>query len=535
VDVVVLVDPNAARFGDWINVTALVFDGGAATDPSAISASVDKLPGLAPLTLARASVGVYKGVFVFESHPSVVRVNATVAGTQDSGTAVVYHQPLSVSVVPSKGIATPGERISVGAVVRGRDGTFLDADSFAMSVQIGYLQEPWSLPTNLNWTRISVGQYSAQYTVPGDIDRDAILDFRADAATRDDAEMGIGARVYVHFPETLLIWYRIVANSTSNATVEIDVASMGGVPLPNATISIRTTPVLSNGVVRQGRTDSAGAVRFEIPAASLPTEFYGNASSGSRRQAFQGTLGLPASAPPAGPRLVRENPTEPFGAGETAVLRFRLVSGDVAIPNQELFAYVETASRFVQAKKVSTDAGGRFAVRFVAPPDFVRLDISGNISGVWNEFHERFLPLSRVETTVSSADWWHFTISVRFPEQGGLWIAYLSVPAVQGLTGPWAAAGAFGAYRIADGSAGSSFAFDLLLPRFVPAGQALSVSISVESPGGGYGVFSTTIVAGTPIQRSIDLGVVAVLLVFGAVLVVAASGWRWKRNPSRPV
>src|SRR5712691_743718 len=139
VDVVVLVDPNAARFGDWINVTALVFDGGASTDPSAISASIDKLPGLAPLTLVRASVGVYKGVFVFDSHPSVVRVNATVAGTQDAGAAVVYHQPLSVSVVPSQGIATPGEKISVGVAVRGRDGALLDADSLTMTVQIGYV------------------------------------------------------------------------------------------------------------------------------------------------------------------------------------------------------------------------------------------------------------------------------------------------------------------------------------------------------------------------------------------------------------
>src|SRR5438093_10431305 len=158
VDVVVMVDPPfVARYGDPVNVTALIFDRGAASDPSAISASVDKLPGIDPLTLHRESVGVYKGAFVFSSHPSVVRVNATVAGVQDSGSAVVSERPLLVAVLPSKMIATPGERISIGVEVRDNRDALTDVRWLNLTAQIGYAPfEAWSSPENISSTSTAV-------------------------------------------------------------------------------------------------------------------------------------------------------------------------------------------------------------------------------------------------------------------------------------------------------------------------------------------------------------------------------------------
>src|SRR5207249_7854307 len=110
----VLVDRPAAEFGESVNVTTYVFDRGILTDPSAIGAYVDRLPGLSPLNLTRQSVGVFTGAFVFQSHPSAVIVNATADGTQDSGLAIVFHryQP-RIRIVPSPGVARPGETVSV--------------------------------------------------------------------------------------------------------------------------------------------------------------------------------------------------------------------------------------------------------------------------------------------------------------------------------------------------------------------------------------------------------------------------------------
>src|SRR5207253_1673969 len=73
-----------------------------------------RLPGLSPLSLTRQSVGVFTGAFVFQSHPSAVVVNATVDGTPDSGHAVVFHRfRPGLLVVPSPGVARPGEIVSV--------------------------------------------------------------------------------------------------------------------------------------------------------------------------------------------------------------------------------------------------------------------------------------------------------------------------------------------------------------------------------------------------------------------------------------
>src|SRR5438445_396347 len=114
VDVMVLVDRTVAEFGESVNVTAYVFDRGIPTDPSSVAAFVDRLPGLSPLNLTRQSVGLFTGVFVFQSHPSGVIVNATVDGTQDSGEAYVVHrfQP-GIRIVPSTGVARPGQTVSV--------------------------------------------------------------------------------------------------------------------------------------------------------------------------------------------------------------------------------------------------------------------------------------------------------------------------------------------------------------------------------------------------------------------------------------
>src|SRR5947199_10852807 len=86
----VLVDRPAAEFGESVNVTTYVFDRGMLTDPSAIGAYVDRLPGLSPLSLTRQSVGVFTGAFVFQSHPSAGLVQPTLDGTPDSRHALEF-------------------------------------------------------------------------------------------------------------------------------------------------------------------------------------------------------------------------------------------------------------------------------------------------------------------------------------------------------------------------------------------------------------------------------------------------------------
>jgi hypothetical protein len=544
VDVIVLLDRNYAPFGATINVTVEVLERAVLVDPSAISAAVNAFPGITPLTLTRDSVGVFKGAFVFKSHPSAVFVNATVGGIQDSGTAAVFNEfHGSLSIVPSAGTAKPGDRLSVAVEVRGQKDGLEDPISLELTADVVYAPgfEGRSVPATLNLVRTAVGKYWAAYTVPANIVRDAFVEFAANVELSGGGGAGAGSRIYIDFPDPFVVWYRTLAIGPTGGTLEIDVASTSGNPLSNASVAVRTPLFPGDGSqVFEGATDASGAVRFEIPVnASIPTGFYGNATYGVQRQAFYGSLGLPLPSGPREPELFRENPDEIFEAGETAVLRFRLMSGDVPIPDQELYVYAHTTSEFVTAKKVMTDQTGRFDVRFVSPAAFVGLDVAGAIEGTWRYFHLYFSAVSRLAVVVSSQDGRQLTISGRFPSPAGPWIAQLSLSTEEGsarvLPG-WTAGGSFGAYRIAAGSSGEAFAFDVPLPRFLPEGQEITVSIYAESFRAGGGTsdlyeFRKTVVVGTPITRPIDLGVLIVLLAMGLLIAVPLVLSQWRRPP----
>src|SRR5207244_11007686 len=127
-----------------------------------------------------------------------------------------------------------------------------------------------------------------------------------------------------------------------------------------------------------------------------------------------------------------------------------------------------------------------------------RLRTSRDIVAARTVFHDSFSPISRFEPTVSSADGWQFMISGVFPPDEVAWTADVTVAAVTGSSAPWIAAGPFGPHRIVAGSGSSPFALAVTLPRFLPSGQAASLSIAAYSPRGGYAAFRTTVLAGHP-------------------------------------
>lgn len=530
-DVAVVLDRSAAGYGEKITVTVYVFDRGLPVEPSAISAEVDKLPGTAPLALVRHSTGVYNGEFVFESHPSVVAATATVGDTQDEGRAVVYHRFNQVLIIPSTGTARPGQTIAIAVETRDRDGRFEDADSIGITADVVFAPEfaRQSLSTNLTFTRTGTGRYSAAFTVPPDIDRDAMVGIRADVRSRSGGT-GVGADVIVDFPDNFVVWYRASAIVGSNATLEVDVASMTGGPSPNATVSLRIWPYnRSSPIDMEGSTDSSGAVSFGVSLSQIPLTFYGNVTSGPKRQPFAGVLGHPQTSNPAEPKIVRENPNEIFEAGETAVLRFRLVTGVNPILDQELFVYAQTASDLVLAERVQTDGGGRFEVRFVAPSRYVRIDIAGLLDGTWRAFREDFAAIDRLPVIVSSSDGWHLTISGSFPTSPDAWIARLSVSTEEASASQWIAAETFWAHRVVGGSGGEPFGFEITLPRFLSVGQAVSLEIRAESFRGAYHLFRATVVTGTPILRSTNFDVLVPIVGLGMVIALSAVGLRRRR------
>jgi len=536
VDVVVLVDRSAAEYGDTINVTAYVFDHGAPAEPSEISAVIDKLPGISPLPLIRQSIGIFRGTFAFESHPTVVTVNATVGTAQDWGGAVVWHTFDQVSVIPSAGTATPGQTITVAVETHDGEGRLRDADFVNVTADISYApgyREP-SGPKALPSTRTSVGTYSAVYTVPKDINRDAIVAFRADVV-RGRGGSGVGAQVYVAVPDSLLVWYRPLAINGSNVTLEIDVATLTGAPVSNASISFRmwSSP---GSVMRefQGTSDRSGAARFDLSLSSIAFGFYGNASLGPQRQPFSGGVSLFPVPIPGEPGVSRENPDEFFPVGDTAVLRFRLAKGNSPVPNQELFVYAHTTSRVILAERIQTDGAGRFEIRFVVPPNSVSIDMAASIDGAWKAFHDGFFAVNPLPAIASSPDGWHLTISGRFPGRPEPWMARLSLSAKgEALAGPWIATGSFGPARIASGFGGEAFAFDVSLPRFLPVGEEVSLSIWAESFRGDFAVLQRTVVTGAPIVPQTDVTVLVPILGLGIVIAIPASGWRWRRHRNR--
>lgn len=542
VDVVVQVDRSEAVYGDTINVTVHVFDRGDLVEPSSISAVIDKLPFVSPLTLVRQSVGLFWGAFVFESHPTVVRVNATVGTAQDSGGAVVWHKRDRVWVVPSVGTAKPGQTFTIAVETHDGDGPLRDADFVNITAGVYYLHDYGRrfVPTALNSTRTAVGQYSAVYTVPSDIDHDAVVNFWA-FVVRGRSGSGGGTQVYIDFPDPLLVWYRPLAVNGSNVSLEIDVASPSGVALSNASVSLHSNAP-PGYVVRelQGTTDRLGAVRFDIPLLDLQFGFSGNATFSSQSQPFSVGVGLFSASVPGEPELIQENPGEFFQIGEAAILRYRLAKGGIPIPDQELFAYGYTSSDIVLTNRVRTDRTGRFELRFIVPSNSVKIDIAAAIQGAWTAFQISFSAVNRLPAIVASADGWHLMVSGRFPERPEPWVARLAV-STKGelLSGPWRLTGGFGPSQIVSGFGGEPFAFNVSLPRFLPEGTEVSLSVSTESFRGGYNVYQVTVVAGRPIVPQTDVGVLVILLAFGIVIAIAASGWRWRRHrdqriPRRP-
>jgi hypothetical protein len=536
VDVVVLANPISAEFGTTVQVIAYVFDRGALAEPLEINAHVNRLPGITPLVLVRQSVGVFEGAFVFQSHPTIIVVNATVGATRDSGAATVYNTyDSSPRIIPSKGIASPGQTIAIAVEAPDREGLLQDVDSLDLTARV--FSSPWyeslTPPTALNWTWTGVGQYSAVYTVPANIDRDAVVILSANVV-RGGHGSGIGSNVYVDFPDTFQVWYRTGPVKASNATLEINVASPSGGAASNVTVSVRVSPHAGEvaPILLEGTTGPAGAVRFEVPLASIPAYFLGNVTDGFQRQSFQGSLGFPAL--PEILTLLRENQDEIFQPGEAAVLRFRLLRGSQPTPDQELYVYGQTRSDVVVAERVRTNSEGRFEVRFVAPAEGVNLEVSGLIDATWRVFTQSFLALNRLAATVSSLDGWRLTVTGRFPNDAGPWIGHLGLSAVEeAFASPRIAAGSFGAHRLFEGFGGQRFALDVSLPRFLPAGQTVFLSIWAESFRGAYHEYHVTVIAGTPISvpRPIDVAVLALLLGFGIWIAMSIIGWPWRRPP----
>jgi len=541
VDLMVLVDREAVEFGESVNVTTYVFDRGVLTDPSAIAAYVDRLPGLSPLNLARRSVGIFTGVFVFQSHPSAVVVNATVDGTQDSGHAIVFHRfTPGIQIVPSPAVARPGQVVSVEVDVVGPNGP---QDSPYVNLTAQILSAPYFLPTagatRLNPTRVANGTYVASYAVPSSIDRDSIVGLFAEVSLSSYG-YGVGASIYVPVPNALIVWYRTVNSGLSNQTLVVYVASTAGVPLGNASVSIRLSSFpFDHPILLNGTTDSLGSARFELPYnASADSYFVGNASYGSLSQSFQGFLNTPAPPAAQGAHLVWLNPDEIFAPGETANLRFRLEQNGSGMAHQDLFIYARTDTAFVLAEPLSTDAAGEFAVRFVAPSDLVWVNIAAFIGGAWTFFGDGFLAKDHLIATVSSSDGRHLSIIGSFPSSGGPWIARLGLRSVQGpneVPGPLAPAGNFYAAALVAGSAGEAFTFDIQLPSFLPFGVPVIVSIEVvtlrwDIGRNGLYMFSQTVIAGTPILRptNVDPWILLSCLTFLAAILVVV---RPRRRP----
>ncbi|HYS99408.1 MAG TPA: hypothetical protein VEO20_01965 [Thermoplasmata archaeon] len=530
VDVVVLLDRTSANYGQIVNVTVHVFDRGAPVDPSVIGGVTDRLPGRFPLNLTRDSVGVFTGSFVFQSHPTLVIVNATVDGTEDSGTAAVFHRfPLSVQVVPSVGVALPGGPVSVEVDVAGANGP-VDPDSLDLSADV-FAAPPFtriSGPTSLSATRIGVGRYVADYTIPSTVDRDAVVDFRANVMVGGSGT-GVGASVYVEFPSELIVWYRSVPSGSSNQTFAVYVASTAGVPLANAKVSITydTVPFGTAGTLN-ATTNPTGAAVFDIGRNdTVFISFFGTASYGAASQPFQGSIVPSGPVPLSEPRMIRTNPDETFAPGQTANLQFLLEQNGSALSEQELFVYAHAQSAVVFAGRLMTDAAGRFAIHFVAPLGSTRLEIAGFIGGAWRAFREDFVAEYRLSVALASDDGRKLSISIQLPSPPGPWVAQvmLSSPTEPiAADGSWAASGSFGVAGVASGPPGGSPRLLIQLPTFLSAGVPIVVSIYAttfrwQGVDNSVYVFRQTIVVGSPIAGPVD--VVPLILFTGLAFVVA--------------
>src|SRR5207302_1536755 len=147
-----------------------------------------------------------------------------------------------------------------------------------LTAQIGYAPfEAWSASENISSTRTAVGQYSAYYTVPPNIGRDAIVAFQASAANPGGG-FGVGSPVYVEFPDPFLIWYRTVAIGEA-AGLRFRLAS-GDVPVQGQNLFVYAQTWSQLVLAGRVTTDNNGRfeVRFTVPPDSVRIGISGNIS-----------------------------------------------------------------------------------------------------------------------------------------------------------------------------------------------------------------------------------------------------------------
>src|SRR5207247_6937785 len=139
---------------------------------------------------------------------------------------------------------------------------------------------PMAGPTRVSLTRLATGTYVASYAVPSNIDHASLIDLWADVTVGSNG-YGLGATVYVPVPNALLVWYRTVSSAPSTATLIVYVASTAGVPLGNASVSIRTSS-FPGYATPTGTTDASGSARLQRPInSSVSPALLGYAQYGS--------------------------------------------------------------------------------------------------------------------------------------------------------------------------------------------------------------------------------------------------------------
>ena len=490
-NVVITADRSGYRVGDLANVTLRTFELGDPVDPTTLGLVVAPSTTYArSVNLTREAVGVYGAAIQIQptdvgpispdgSGSVALQATAVIGSLTDEENGSL---PILAQFVPGFAIATSSDRAAPGATLSltlrttvdgvPRDASYLAVTAYLSSSSGG------SASRELAVTNVSVGNYTASYTIPAGVAAPGVVRFAA-AATVVGMALNRTATVTVPGTEPFQIWayQSVFSPPTAIFTVFVGDASGGFVSGANVSLTYTyassTTGFQDATYPSAATTDLYGRATFRLDLHGsidvFDVTYRGNVTEGAERQYFVGVLYVLSSGPTAAFAIVRTNPEAFSDVNDTAQLNYTVYVAGVPVSGLRVVYYAQTDLAFLAAGNVTTDANGSFQLSVPIRAGLDRILLTARTGTTWHSLLDFVTPVHPLDVeTGPVAVGRVIPVNVTYASAGPWYTSVDLMPYVPSTeASPWLPISGFFAAEPVSQS-GTRVSYNLSIARFLP-------------------------------------------------------------------